>query len=227
MLVRIITTIVLVTVLVVAARRAKVVPGRLQNVIEMGLDFVRTGIADEVIGKAEGRRYVPMLTTIFFAILAFNITGVVPLLNIAGTSVIGMPLMLALWVYVMYLGAGIRKHGFVGYFATSLFPPGLPKALYLLMTPIEALQIFILRPATLTIRLLANMVAGHLMLVLCFSATSFLFFDAGGFLKVAGLLTLPAGLVFTLFEMLVAVLQAYVFTVLAASYISMSLEEEH
>jgi F-type H+-transporting ATPase subunit a len=225
--VRLVTVVIVVVGLGLAARRARLVPGRGQNLVEIGLDFVRVGVAEEILGKADARRYVPMLTTVFFAILAFNITGVVPLLNIAGTSVVGMPLVLALWVYVMYLGAGVRRHGLGGYLKGSLFPPGLPWPLYFLMTPIEILQVFVLRPATLTIRLLANMIAGHLMLVLTFSATNFLLFKATATLKAAGALTLAAGLVFTLFEVLVAVLQAYVFTVLAASYINMSLEEEH
>lgn len=226
-LVRIIAAVAIAAAFVIVARRARLVPGRAQSLAEIGLNFVRVGIAEEMLGRENARRFVPMLTTVFFGILAFNITGIVPLLNIAGTSVIGLPLIFALWVYVMYLGAGVRQHGLGGYLKASLFPPGLPWVLYILMTPIEFLQVFILRPATLTIRLLANMVAGHLMLVLCFSGTQFLLFEATGFLKVAGALTLVSGLIFSLFEILVAVLQAYVFTVLAASYINMSLEEEH
>lgn len=224
---RIVAAVLLVLFFVLAARRARLVPGRGQNIAELGLDFVRVNIAEELLGKADARRYVPMLTTIFFGILAFNITGIIPLLNIAGTSVIGLPLVLALWVYVVYLASGVKRHGLWGYLRGSLFPPGLPWPLYFLMTPIEFLQVFILRPATLTIRLMANMLAGHLMLVLCFSATQFFFFEATGALKAAGVLSITAGLVFTLFEVLVAALQAYVFTVLTAAYINMSLEEEH
>ncbi|MCV2394087.1 F0F1 ATP synthase subunit A [Actinotalea sp. M2MS4P-6] len=225
-LVRLFTTVVLVTIFVIGARRAKVVPGRFQNVLEMGLDFVRVNIAEEILGH-NARRFVPLLTTIFFSILFFNITGVIPFLNIATTALIGMPIVLALWVYVTYLWAGVSKFGVGGYLKNSLFPPGLPAFLYVLVTPIEALQVFLFRPATLALRLTANMISGHLILVLCFSATQFFLFEAGGALKAASLLSLGAGIAFTLFEILVAALQAYIFTLLSAAYLNMAVEEEH
>jgi F-type H+-transporting ATPase subunit a len=225
--VRFVAVAVLLTLMVVAARRARLVPRRGQNVAEMLLDFVRVNVAEDIIGKEKAHKYVALLTTIFFAILAFNITGVVPFLNIAGTSLIGLPVMLALWVYVMYLGAGVRAHGVGGFLKNSLFPPGVPWPLYILLAPVEFLQVFVLRPVTLAIRLMANMVAGHLMLVLCFSATQFLLFDAAGGLKGFGALTLAGGFAITLFEVFVAALQAYIFVVLTAVYLSQSIEEEH
>ena len=225
-LVRILTALVLCTVFVLAARSARLVPGRGQNVAEMALDFVRVNIAQETLGH-NARRFVPMLTTIFFAILFFNITGVVPFLNIASTSLIGMPIVLALWVYLMYLAVGVKKFGLGGYLRNSLFPPGLPKVLYVLITPIEALQVFVFRPATLALRLTANMIAGHLILVLCFSATSFFLFEANGAMKAFAAVSFAAGIAFTLFEILVALLQAYVFTLLSAVYLNMAVEEEH
>lgn len=225
-LIRILTAVVLCTLFAVAARRAKLVPGRGQGLAEMGLDFVRVNIAQEILGH-NTRRFLPMLTTIFFAVLAFNITGVIPFLNIASTSLIGMPIVLALWVYVMYLAVGVKKFGLGGYLKNNLFPPGMPKVLYLLVTPIEALQVFIFRPATLALRLTANMIAGHLILVLCFGATHFFLFEAGGALKAASVVSLAAGVAFTLFEILVAALQAYIFTLLSAVYLNMAVEEEH
>lgn len=226
MLVRVVAAVILIWLFVVAAKRAKLVPGRGQNIAEMALDFVRVSIAQDILGH-QARKYLPMLTTIFFAILAFNLTGIIPLLNIAGTSLFGLPVMLALWVYVVYLTSGVKKFGLFGYLKTSLFPPGVPWFLYFLITPIEFLQVFVFRPATLALRLTANMIAGHLLLVLCFSATNFFFFHAAGALKAMGVVSLAAGFGFTLFELLVAVLQAYVFTLLAAVYISMAVEEEH
>lgn len=225
-LVRIITALLLITVFVLAARRARLVPGRGQNVAELMLDFVRVNIAQEILGH-NARRFLPMLTTIFFAVLAFNITGVIPFLNIASTSLIGMPLVLALWVYVMYLAVGIKKFGVGGYLKNNLFPPGMPKVLYALVTPIEALQVFVIRPLTLALRLTANMIAGHIILVLCFAATHFFLFSAGGALKAMSALSLTAGVAFTLFEILVAALQAYIFTLLSAVYLNMAVEEEH
>lgn len=226
-MVRFVAVAVLLTLMVIAARRARLVPRRGQNVAEMMLDFVRVNVAEDIIGKEKAHKYVALLTTIFFAIFAFNITGVIPLLNIAGTSLIGLPIMLALWVYVMYLGAGVRAHGVGGFLKHSLFPPGVPWPLYILLAPVEFLQVFVLRPVTLAIRLMANMVAGHLMLVLCFSATQYLLFDATGVLKGFGALTLAGGFAITLFEVFVAALQAYIFVVLTAVYLSQSIEEEH
>ena len=217
---------VLLLLLWLGVRKAKTVPGRGQNILEMVLDFVRVQIGEQILGE-NARRYVPMLTVIFVGVLTMNLAGIIPLLNIAGTSVVGMPLVLALWVYVMYLAAGVSRHGVGTYLKSSLFPPGVPWYMYVLITPIEILQVFVFRPATLALRLLANMMAGHLMLVLCFSATQFLLFSGGGFIKVTGGLTLAAGIGVTLFEVLVAVLQAYIFTLLAAVYLNMALEEEH
>ena len=225
-LVRVVTTLILCLLFVLAARSARLVPGRGQNVAEMALDFVRVNIAQETLGH-NARRFVPMLTTLFFAIFAFNITGIVPFLNIASTSLVGMPIVLALWVYVMYLAVGVRKFGLGGYLRNSLFPPGLPKVLYVLITPIEALQVFVFRPATLALRLTANMIAGHLILALCFTATNFFLFEASGVIKVFSAVSFAAGIAFTLFEVLVAVLQAYVFTLLSAVYLNMAVEEEH
>ncbi len=226
-LVRLIAALTLIVLMVLVARRARLVPGRAQNVVELLLDFVRVNVAQEILGTERGRKYVPLLTTLFFAILAFNLTGVIPLLNIAGTSLIGLPLMLALWVYVMYLGAGIRAQGVGGFLKNNLFPPGVPAFMYVLLTPIEFLTVFVLRPATLAIRLMANMVAGHLMLVLCFSATQFFLLEAGPALKAFGALTFVSSIALTLFEIFVAALQAYIFVVLTAVYLNLSVEAEH
>lgn len=226
-LIRFVATAVVVTVFFIAAKRAKLVPGRFQNIIEMILDFARVQIAEEILGKEAARPYVRMISTIFVGLLAFNITGVVPGLNLAGTSTAGIALLLALWVMLDYWGAGIRKFGFVGYLRNTLFPPGVPWPIYFILAPIEFLQIVIIRPASLMIRLTANMVAGHIMLVLCFSATSFLLFESDAALKGFGVLTFAGGFVITLFEIFVAALQAYIFALLAAVYINTSMEAEH
>jgi F-type H+-transporting ATPase subunit a len=226
-MVRLIMTAVLITLFWLATRRARLVPGRAQNMAEMAIDFVRVQIGEQILGAHNARRYLAMLCVIFFGVFAMNIAGVIPLLNIAGTSVIGLPLMFALWVYVTYLAAGVAQHGLGSYLKISLFPPGVPWYMYVLITPIEFLQVFIFRPVTLALRLLANMMAGHLMLVLCFSATSFLLLEGGGAVKLTGGLTFVAGLGVTVFEILVAALQAFIFTLLTAVYLNMALEEEH
>ena len=157
--VRVVAAVVMIGIFWLGARRAKVVPGRGQAALELVLDFVRVQIAEEVMGAERARKYVPFLTTLFIAIVFFNITSVVPLLNIPGTSLIGLPIVMALWVYVMYLGAGVRKLGLGGFLKSSLFPPGVPWPIYLLLAPIEAIQVFVLRPATLALRLAAKAAA--------------------------------------------------------------------
>lgn len=227
MLIRLLAMAVIVMVFAIYVRRARLVPGRGTGTVEYALDFVRVQVAELILGKQDGRRFLPLLVTIFFLVFALNITGVIPLLNIAGTAVIGMPLVLAVVVYITFIVAGIRANGALGYFRSTLAPPGIPAPIYLLYTPIEALSVFVLRPATLTIRLLANMIAGHFLLVLCFSGTNYLFFEAGAPLAGFGILTLAFGFAFTLFEILVALLQAYIFALLTAVYINSSLHAEH
>jgi F-type H+-transporting ATPase subunit a len=202
------------------------VPGKFQLMGEISLNFVRKSIAHEQLGEKDGDRFLPLLTTIFFITLGMNITGIIPGLNIAGTSVIGLPIVMALAAYVTFIYAGVKKHG-VGFFKNSLFPAGVPKAFYVLVTPIEFLSTFILRPVTLALRLTMNMIAGHLLLVLCFSATQFFLFNTDGLFKAFGAGTFVFGFAFTLFEILVAFLQAYVFTLLTTVYIQLALSDEH
>jgi F-type H+-transporting ATPase subunit a len=209
-----------------AYKNGTLVPSRFQLMGEISLNFVRKSIAHEQLGEKDGERFLPLLSTMFFLVLGMNITGVIPGLNIAGTSVIGLPLVLAAAAYVTFIYAGVRKHG--GHFFTAaLFPAGVPKAFYVLVTPIEFLSTFILRPVTLALRLMMNMIAGHLLLVLCFSATQFFFFNADGIFKFFGAGTFLFGFAFTVFEILVAFLQAYVFTLLTTVYIQLALADEH
>ena len=209
-----------------AYKNGTLVPSRFQLMGEISLNFVRKSIAHEQLGEKDGERFLPLLSTMFFLVLGMNITGVIPGLNIAGTSVIGLPLVLAAAAYVTFIYAGVRKHG--GHFFTAaLFPAGVPKAFYILVTPIEFLSTFILRPVTLALRLMMNMIAGHLLLVLCFSATQFFFFNAEGIFKFFGAGTFLFGFAFTVFEILVAFLQAYVFTLLTTVYIQLALADEH
>ena len=226
MIIRVIMAVLLLVLFWIGTRKMRVIPGRFQSVVEMGLDFVRVGIAEDLLGKKDAKRFLPILTAIFFMVLFFNITGIIPFFNIAASSVIGLPLMLALVSYVTFIYAGIKKSP-KNFFKNSLFPAGVPKAIYIIVTPIEFISTFIIRPVTLTLRLLMNMMVGHLLLVLLFSATNFFILYAGGFFPVLGVFTFTFGFAFTLFEILVAVLQAYVFTLLTAVYLQLALAEEH
>jgi F-type H+-transporting ATPase subunit a len=213
-----------------AFRRPQVVPRGLQNVMETGTEFVRVQIAEEVIGKEHARRFAPYLTALFFFIFALNITSILPFLNLPVNGVIALPLIYAVITWLIYNYQGIKSQGFGHYLKNSLFPPGIPWPIYILVTPIEFVSTFILRPLTLTIRLLANMLAGHLILALFFTATTYLLLgyqDGRAYTAIFGLGALGAGIAFTFFEALVAVLQAYIFTLLTAVYLAGSLEPEH
>jgi F-type H+-transporting ATPase subunit a len=135
--------------------------------------------------------------------------------------------VLAVLSYVTFNYAGIKAKGFGGHMKSSLVVPNLPTPLHFIVIPIEFVSTFILRPFTLTVRLLANMLAGHILLVLFFGATSYFLFDAAGGMKIFGLPSLIMGFIFILFEMLVIVLQAYIFTLLAAVYLELAMSAEH
>lgn len=225
MLIRLLVTVLLVLFFYVAMRRPKVVPRGIQNLGEIALDFVRLQIADEILGKANGRRFLPVLTTIFFMVLALNFTGVVPLLNISTNALIGVPLVLAIVSYITFNYAGIKAKGFRGHMKNSLIQPNLPVALNGFVAPIEFVSTFILRPFTLTIRLLGNMLSGHILLVLFFGATSYFLFEGSAGLKAFGVPSLLMGFIFMIFELLVIILQAYIFTLLTAAYLDLALSE--
>jgi F-type H+-transporting ATPase subunit a len=136
---------------------------------------------------------------------------------------------MALVAYVLFIYAGVRKFG-LRYFKNALILPGLNPFMAGFLAILEFLSTFILRPITLTLRLLMNMVAGHMLLVLCFAATDFFFFTVladGNLLGLLGAGTFVFGFAFTILELFVAALQAYVITILAAIYIQMALAEEH
>ncbi|MBY6368448.1 F0F1 ATP synthase subunit A [Rhodococcus corynebacterioides] len=226
MLVRIVMTVVLLAFFFLAMRSPKIVPRGIQNVGELALGFVKDQIADEVLGKEQGRRFLPVLATIFFAVLFLNFSGIIPFINISSNARIGMPIVLAAIAYIVFNYVGIKKYGFFKYVKSSIVVPGVPLPLHFLLIPIEFVSTFILRPFTLTVRLMANMLAGHIMLVLFFSATQFFFFEAATGMKVFGIFSLVAGFGFTLFEMLVIFLQAYVFALLTAVYIDLALHAD-
>ncbi len=197
---------VLSTALMVAAtRHASLVPGRLQSLAEMLYDFVAK-MVDDNVGE-EGRKYFPFLFTLFMFILFGNLLGMIPY-SFTFTSHIVVTFALAAIVFIGVTLIGVIRHGFR--FFNLFVPHGVPKVLLLLLVPIELLS-YCIRPFTLAIRLFANMVAGHTMLVIFagFAAPLGVFFFAP--------IAMDAALV--LLEFLVAVLQAYVFTILSCLYL--------
>src|SRR6266542_149026 len=203
-------------------RRASLVPRGLQNVMESAVDFVRDQIALEVIGR-DGLRYVPYLTTLFLFVFLANLGGIVPLLSFPATGRMALPAVMALTSTVLFIGVGMKRQGGLRYLRNSLFPPDVPVLLYVLLTPIELVSTFLIRPMTLAVRLLANMIAGHLILGVFFAATAYLLGSLNAsMLFGVGALVFAVALV--AFELFVAALQAYVFTILSAIYIAGALE---
>lgn len=211
---------------ILAFSKNQFVPRGIQNLGEMAVEFVQVQIIDEILG-AKGARYAVYLTSMFWLLLAFNITGIIPLMNIAVTSVIGFPFLLAIVSWLVFNIEGIRANGFGHYLKNNLFPAGVPGPIYILVTPIEFISTFILRPVTLTVRLLANMMSGHLLLVLFFGATQYFLIESTGIMKAVAIPSYFMGFAFTLFEVLVAFLQAYIFTLLTAVYIDGATSAEH
>jgi len=216
----------LVIFFLVAYRNPKLVPSRGQWLAESAYGFVREGIAKEIMG-AQGVRFAPYLTTIFLFVLVTNIFGIVPGLQVSPNTHIAFPAVLAAITFILYWYLGIRKHGLGSYLKMNLFPPGMPKWLYIILTPIEFAQIAIIRPLTLGVRLFANMFAGHLIL-LVFTLGGFVLLGTGNIgLAAVGVVSFGFAIVMTLFELVVAILQAYVFAVLSAVYFESSLADEH
>jgi F-type H+-transporting ATPase subunit a len=220
-----IATAAVLAFFVAAVRRPQMVPSKLQWMGEAGYSFVRDGIAREVIGK-EGLRFAPYLAALFFFILANNLLGIVPFAQIAPTAKIALPAFLAAITYLLFNWVGIRAHGVGPYFKTILFPPGVPKPMYVLVTPIEVASTLVFRPLTLAIRLFANMFAGHLLLVV-FALGAVYLLQVGNVSFIFAPVSFVMAIVMTFFELLVQVLQAYVFTVLTATYLAGALEEAH
>ena len=230
LLVRLFATAVIIAILWIGASRLKVVPSRGQAAWEYLLDLPRKGIVLDTLGEKDGKRFMPILLTMFFASFAMNLTGVIPGLQIASTGLIGQALIMAAIAYVTFIYAGIRKHGAGGFFRNALWLPGVPIAIKPVIALLEFLSTFIVRPVTLTLRLTMNMVAGHMLLALCFLATNFFFFNVlahGNFLGLLGLGTFGFGIAFTVLELFIGVLQAYIFAILSAIYIQMALADEH
>jgi F-type H+-transporting ATPase subunit a len=211
---------------VLAFSKNNFVPRGIQNLGEMAVDFVQVQIIDEILGH-KGARYAVYLTSMFWLLLAFNITGILPLMHISVTSVIGFPFFLAMVSWIVFNVEGVRANGPGAYLKNNLFPAGVPAPIYILVTPIEFISTFILRPVTLTVRLLANMMSGHLLLVLFFGATQYFLIESDGIMKAVAIPSFFMGFAFTLFEILVAFLQAYIFTLLTAVYIDGATSAEH
>jgi F-type H+-transporting ATPase subunit a len=211
-----------------ASRKAAIVPGRLQFAGEMGYNFVRNSIARDMIGSAEHMRFVPYLCGLFFFILLNNVAASVPLIQFPTFSHVGWAYVAAVMSWVIFNFVGIRKHGLVGYFKLQTMPAGVPGWLLPIMIPIEFLSNILIRPISLSLRLFANMFAGHILLLVFVLGGEYMLLHSGSIaIGGVGIVTLLMALAIAGLELFVQVIQAYIFTVLTAQYIGSAIADEH
>ncbi|MFI6641214.1 F0F1 ATP synthase subunit A [Streptomyces sp. NPDC050504] len=224
MLLALLTTLIVITFFYAAFGKSKVVPGKLQLIGEAGYDFVRRGIVYETLGKRDGEKYVPVMVSLFFFIWIMNIWSVIPLAQFPVSSVIAYPMVLALIVYFIWLPLTFKKHGLVGGFKNITgYDKELGGVLPLVMT-IEFFSNVLVRPFTHAVRLFANMFAGHLLLVM-FTVSSWYLLNSW-MIPAAGV-SFVMTMVMILFELFVQAVQAYVFVLLACTYVQGALAEHH
>jgi F-type H+-transporting ATPase subunit a len=218
------STAIVLVVLWLAFRKPRLVPRGMQNVGELGVLAVRDQILRPQLGS-KGDRYLAFLTSLFFFIWLMNLWELIPIAQFPATSKIAFPLGLTLVVWITYLFIGVKNQGPLGYFKNMAVPAGAPWWILPLLSPIELLSNIFIRPFTLCIRLFANMLAGHLLLLVfslgawyLFSATIGLLFAAVSFAVFLAVFAL---------EVLITLLQAFIFTTLTAFYIADALEPVH
>ncbi len=226
MVVMVLLTAVVALGALAATRRLAVVPSKGQWAFESTYGLVRNGVARDMIGEKHFRPYLPLLFSLFLIILVNNFAGAVPGLQFPTMSRIGFPIALALFVYVLYLGIGMRRKGLVGYFK-GLVPSGLPAFIVPLLFFLEIITYFFTRPVTLALRLFGNMFAGHMLLLLMALGGEYMLLHGGVALKVLSIAPFVMAFILTAFEILIQFLQAYIFVLLAAFYIADSLSDEH
>ena len=199
--------------LVAAMRPAAVIPGRMQAAAEMMYEFVADMVRANV--GSEGRPYFPFIFTLFVFVLFSNLMGMLPY-SYTTTSQIIVTFAMAGFIFVAVTLIGLIKHGL--HFFSFFVPAGAPKPLYPLIILIEVVSYFV-RPISLSVRLFANMLAGHTMLKV-FAGLAVMMAGAGGVTAVGSILPLLAIIGLTGLEFLVAALQAYVFTILTCMYLN-------
>ena len=204
----------------VAMRKRALVPGRMQAFAEMIYEFVASMIRENIGSK--GRQYFPLIFTLFMIVLLGNMLGMLPY-SFTYTSHIIVTAALAFFIFLVVMVIGIFKHG--THFFSLFIPPGVPWWLMPLIVPIEIMS-FMIRPVTLSVRLFANMIAGHIMLKV-FAGFSVGMFAAGGALTFAGIGPMLFNSVLIGFEFLIAFLQAYVFAILSCIYLKDTVEIGH
>ncbi len=219
-----ITAIVLTLLVVRAARqtdRDGLVPrGRLRNFVEALVVFLRDEVVYNIMGPKVGRRYLPLLLTFFFFILFNSLLGLVPSFA-SSTGNVNVTATLALTTFFATQIGGMRENGFIGHWK-ALVPPGVPLPLVPIMIPIEIMGMFT-KPFALTIRLFANMIAGHIIILSFFG----LIFSLSTKTAYISVLPFAGAVAISAFEIFVAFLQAFIFTFLSTIFIFQAVHPEH
>ncbi len=211
----------------VASAKRQMVPGKLQFAGESAYSMVRNSIARDLIGSHDFMRFVPYLFTLFFFILINNFFSSIPFIQFPTFSRAGMAYALAGLSWVIYNYVGIRKHGFLGYLKLQSVPSGVNGPILALLVPLEFFSNILVRPVTLALRLFANMFAGHILLVLFATGGLYLLQHGDTLVKPVGIIAWLLAILISFLELLVQFLQAYVFVLLNAMYISGALADEH
>jgi F-type H+-transporting ATPase subunit a len=226
----IVAAVVVFAFLRITSRKAAVVPSKGQYFGEEAYNFVRNGIARDSIGSHDFMKFVPLLVTVFFFILVNNLFGLIPIIQFAPFSRASFAYGMAAMIWILYNSVGIARHGFFGYLRRQTVPSGVPVWILPLLIPLEFLSNILIRPVTLSLRLFANMFAGHLLLLLFATGGEYMLIHATGpeyILKPAGIVSFIMGVLVGFLELVVSILQAYVFTLLTAQYVSGALADEH
>ncbi len=223
-LVMVFGTFLILVFFIVAFAKPRLVPGKVQSMGELSYLFVRDQISRETIGK-DGDKYMPFLMSLFVFVATMNVMGIIPGMQFPVMAIFAFPVALALMVWLTYMFLGFKYQG--GAFVKNMcIPKGVPVPVLVILAPIEFLSNIFIRPFTLAIRLFANMFAGHLLLTVFIVATLYL-----ASFSVIGILGTTASFLMTIimtgFEFGIELLQAYIFTLLTASYIAGSVHAEH
>jgi F-type H+-transporting ATPase subunit a len=227
MLQAIVAVILVLIFWLVMANKNKMVPSKGQFIGETAYFFVRNSIARDTLGH-DYRRFLPFLIALFSFILINNLWGIFPFTLLPTASHAGWAYGLAIMVWVLYNAVGIAKHGFFGYLKNTTLPAGVPVFMWPLIIPLEFFSNIIVRPITLALRLFANMFAGHLLVLVFVLGGEFLIFHGGSIVNMtAGVVAWIFSMAIFALEIFVQALQAFIFTVLTAVYLSSSLAEEH
>jgi F-type H+-transporting ATPase subunit a len=225
-LIAVAASLISIVVFLLAARAdAMKAPKGARNLAETIVEFIENQIIMPTMGK-HGMGWTPFLLSLFVFIYLCNLPGIIPVLYMPATARIAIPAFLAILVWVIFIGVGFKHQG-PRYLKNSLFPPGVPGPLYILVAPIEFISTFLVRPFSLTVRLFANLLAGHILLVTFSLLTEELVQGDSWILKPVGVLPFFMLMFITAFEVLVGFLQAYIFTILAAVYIGGAAHPEH